>query len=211
LTWRLVASRAGSGALGDLGAHIVDLAQYLTGDPITAVSGSTTTFVTERPVQGWVAYEPRGAVTVDDAAVFTTRIGAGRTLGTFEATRFAAGHKNALRMELNGERGSLAFDLERLNELEFHDHTADPQVAGFRRILVTETGHPYLAGWWPPGHMLGWDVTFTHEIADLVTAIAAGTDPQPSFHDGLQVQRVLAAVQQSAASDGSWIPVPPGT
>jgi predicted dehydrogenase len=213
LTWRLQAERAGSGALGDLGAHIVDLAQYLTGAAVTAVSGSTATFVTERPL-------PRGEdagtgpVTVDDAAAFTARLGppAATALCTFEVTRFAAGRKNALRIELNGERGSLAFDLERLNELEFHDHTADPLTSGFRRILATEPGHPYLSGWWPPGHVLGWDVTFTHEVADLVTAIAAGTDPEPSFADGLHVQRVLSAVQRSAASDGAWTSVaPPGT
>jgi predicted dehydrogenase len=209
MTWRLEALHAGSGALGDLGAHIIDLAQYLTGEPITAVSGSTTTFITERPVPGSDAREPRGKVTVDDAAVFTARIGAGTTLGSFEATRFAAGHKNGLRIELNGARGSLAFDLERLNELEFCDLTADPATAGFRRILVTEPGHPYLSAWWPPGHVLGWDVTFSHEVADLVTAIAAGTDPEPSFADGLQVQRVLAAVQHSAATGGTWVPVPP--
>jgi predicted dehydrogenase len=208
LTWRLVRERAGSGALGDLGAHIIDLAQYLTGEPVTAVSGSTTTFVSERPVRGWVAYEPRGAVTVDDAAVFTARLGAGTTLGSFEVSRFAAGRKNALRLELNGSLGSVAFDLERLNELEFHDHAGNALTAGFTRILVTEHDHPYLSAWWPPGHVLGWDVTFSHEIADLVTAIATGTQPQPSFADGLQVQRVLAAVQESAASDSRWITVP---
>jgi predicted dehydrogenase len=214
LTWRLQRDRAGSGALGDLGAHVVDLAQYLTGEPITAVSGSTTTFVAERPLPGTGddAGGRTGTVTVDDAAVFTARLGsgpsAGATLGTFEVTRFAAGRKNALRIELNGELGSLAFDLERLNELEFHDHGDDPLTAGFRRILVTEPGHPYLSGWWPPGHVLGWDVTFTHEVADLVTAIAAGTAPQPSFATGLHVQRVLQAVQQSAASASAWITVP---
>ena len=207
LSWRLVREHAGSGALGDLGAHIIDLAQYLTGEPITAVSGSTTTFVTERPVRGWVAYEPRGAVTVDDAAVFTARLGAGVTQGSFEVSRFAAGRKNALRIELNGSLGSVAFDLERLNELEFHDHAGNALTAGFTRILVTEPDHPYLSAWWPPGHVLGWDVTFSHEIADLVTAIAEGTQPRPSFADGLQVQRVLAAVQESAASDSTWITV----
>ena len=209
LTWRLQHDRAGSGALGDLGAHIVDLAQYLTGEPVTAVSGSTTTFVTQRPLPGMAASEPQtGPVTVDDAAVFAARLGASGALGSFEVTRFAAGRKNALRIELNGELGSLAFDLERLNELEFHDHAGDPLTAGFTRILVTEPGHPYLAGWWPPGHILGWDVTFTHEVADLVAAIAAGTDPQPSFADGLHVQRVLAAIQESAASDSRWITIP---
>jgi predicted dehydrogenase len=206
LTWRLQAERAGSGALGDLGAHIVDLAQYLTGEPISGVSGTTETFVSQRPRPAGGS----GPVTVDDAAAFTARIGS--ALGTFEATRFAAGRKNALRIELNGELGSLAFDLERLNELEFHDHTADPLTGGFRRILATEPGHRYLSGWWPPGHVLGWDVTFSHEIADLVTAIATGRDPQPSFADGLQVQRVLDAVQRSAASEGTWITVPsPGS
>ncbi|HSZ44560.1 MAG TPA: Gfo/Idh/MocA family oxidoreductase [Streptosporangiaceae bacterium] len=214
LTWRLQRDRAGSGALGDLGAHVVDLAQYLTGEPITAVSGSTTTFVAERPLPDAAAErsDRTGTVTVDDAAMFTARLGSGpaggATVGTFEVTRFAAGRKNALRIELNGELGSLAFDLERLNELDFHDHGADPLTAGFRRILVTEPGHPYLSAWWPPGHVLGWDVTFTHEVADLVTAIAAGAAPQPSFAAGLQVQRVLAAVQESAASASAWITVP---
>jgi predicted dehydrogenase len=214
LTWRLQHERAGSGALGDLGAHVIDLAQYLTGEPITAVSGSTTTFVTERPLPrsqtqpGSEAAGPHGAVTVDDAAVFSARIGTRGTLGTFEVTRFAAGRKNALRLELNGELGSVAFDLERLNELQFHDHTQDPLTAGFTTILATEPGHPYLSAWWPPGHMLGWDVTFSHQIADLVTAIAEGADVQPSFADGLQVQRVLSAVQESAAAGSQWITVP---
>jgi len=217
LTWRLQRDRAGSGALGDLGAHVIDLAQYLTGEPINAVSGSTTTFVTERPLPGPAATTAastpastpaRGLVTVDDAATFSARIGAAGTLGTFEVTRFAAGRKNALRIELNGELGSIAFDLERLNELLFHDHTADPLTAGFTRVLVTEPGHPYLSAWWPPGHVLGWDVTFSHQVADLVRAIADGTDIRPSFADGLQVQRVLAAVQASAADNSAWSPVP---
>jgi len=207
LTWRLRRERAGSGALGDLGAHIVDLAQYLTGQLIVGVSGATATFVGERPVPGAAGDEPRsGPVTVDDAALFTARLSSG-ALGSFEATRFAAGRKNALRMELNGDRGSLAFDLERLNELQFHDHTEDATLAGFRRILVTEPGHPYLSGWWPPGHVLGWEHTFTHQVRDLVIAIAGGTNPQPSFADGLQVQRVLSAVERSAADDSRWTPV----
>jgi predicted dehydrogenase len=207
LTWRLRRERAGSGALGDLGAHIVDLAQYLTGELITGVSGTTTTFVAERPLPGPDSGLGSGAVTVDDAAVFTARLNSG-ALASFEATRFAAGRKNQLRIELNGDRGSLAFNLERLNELQFHDHADDPAEAGFRRVLVTEPGHPYLAAWWPPGHVLGWDVTFTHQVRDLVTAIAAGTGPAPSFQDGLQVQRVLAAVENSAANGSCWTSVP---
>ena len=208
LTWRLQREHAGSGALGVLGSHIVDLAQYLSGGLVTGVSGISATFVGERPLAGPAGTVPgAGAVTVDDAALVTARLGP--VLGSFEATRFASGRKNELRIELNGERGSLAFNLERLNELEFYDHAEDAAAAGFRRILVTEPGHPYLSAWWPPGHVLGWDVTFTHEIADLVTAIAAGTDPAPSFADGLQVQRVLAAVEDSAAHESRWTPVPP--
>jgi predicted dehydrogenase len=208
LTWRLQRERAGSGALGDLGAHIVDLAQHLAGELITGVSAVTATFVGERPLPEPAAGGARsGPVTVDDAAVFTARLGP-VTLATFEATRFATGRKNQLRIELNGDRGSLAFDLERLNELEFWDRADDSAEAGFRRILVTEPGHPYLSAWWPPGHVLGWEHTFTHEVADLVTAIAEGTTPAPSFRDGLQVQRVLAAVEQSAARESAWTPVP---
>ena len=191
LTWRLQRERAGSGALGDLGAHVVDLAQYLTGELIAGVSAVTATFVPERPLPGGEGRT--GPVTVDDAAAFTARLDAG-ALATFEATRFATGRKNALRIELNGDRGSLAFDLERLNELEFCDATQDAATEGFRRILVTEPGHPYLSAWWPPGHVLGWEHTFTHQVRDLVTAIAKGADPAPSFADGLQVQRVLHAV-----------------
>ena len=208
LTWRLQRERAGSGALGDLGAHIVDLAQYLTGELIAGVSAVTATFVGERPLPEAAGEAPRsGPVTVDDTAVFTARLDSG-ALASFEATRFATGRKNQLRIELNGDGGSLAFDLERLNELQFCERSDDPSEEGFRRILVTEPGHPYLSGWWPPGHMLGWEHTFTHQVRDLVTAIATGTDPAPSFADGLQVQRVLAAVEQSAANGSGWTPVP---
>jgi predicted dehydrogenase len=204
LTWRLQRERAGSGALGDLGAHIVDLAQYLTGELVAGVSAATATFVAERPLPSG---DGSGPVTVDDAAVFTGRLGSG-ALATFEATRFATGRKNQLRIELNGDHGSLAFDLERLNELEFFDRAGDSAEAGFRRILVTEPGHPYLSAWWPQGHVLGWEHTFTHQARDLVTAIATGGELAPSFADGLQVQRVLDAVERSAASEAAWTPVP---
>jgi predicted dehydrogenase len=203
LTWRLEREHAGSGALGDLGAHIVDLAQYLSGQSITGVSGLTTTFIARRPRPDGSG---DGPVTVDDAALFTATL-AGGGVASFEATRFATGHKNALRIELNGARGTLTFDLERLNELEFHDHELPPAEAGSRRILVTEPTHPYLSAWWPPGHVLGWEHTFTHQAADLLTAIATGIPPHPSFTDGLAVQRVLAAVQASAAHQSQWLPV----
>jgi predicted dehydrogenase len=197
MTWRMQAERAGSGALGDLGAHIVDLARYLTADEITDVSALAATFVGERP---YADRSGTGSVTVDDAVVFVAKLAAG-ALASFEATRSAAGHKNGLRIELNGSAGSLAFDLERLNELEFLDVEESPGLGGFRRILVTEPDHPYLAGWWPPGHILGWEHTFTHQAADLLTAIAEGGQPRPSFADGLAVQRVLDAVARSAAAN----------
>ncbi|MBW5421120.1 gfo/Idh/MocA family oxidoreductase [Streptomyces sp. BG9H] len=214
LTWRLLKEHAGSGALGDLGAHIVDLAQYLAGEQVAGVSALTETFVRERPIlegpsSGLTASggTRRGTVTVDDAALFTGRFPSG-ALASFEATRFAAGRKNALRLELNGSEGSLAFDLERLNELSFHDHTEPAASSGFRRILVTEPEHPYLDAWWPPGHGLGYEHTFVHQARDLLHAIATGARPEPSFADGLCVQRVLAAVEESAAKNSVYTLIP---
>ncbi|MER7968478.1 Gfo/Idh/MocA family protein [Streptomyces sp. NPDC096080] len=213
LTWRLRKEQAGSGSLGDLGAHIVDLAQFLAGEPLAGVSALTETFVRERPLPVGAtsgltggASAGTGAVTVDDAALFTGRFASG-ALASFEATRYATGRKNALRIELNGERGSLAFDLERLNELAYHDGTEPGTHAGFRRILVTEPDHPYLDAWWPPGHGLGYEHTFVHQARDLVHAIAGGREPRPSFADGLQVQRVLAAVEESAGKNSVYTPV----
>ncbi|MEU6040178.1 Gfo/Idh/MocA family oxidoreductase [Actinomadura sp. NPDC047616] len=213
LVWRLDEQKAGSGALGDIGAHIIDTAQFITGDRLVGVSALTETFVKERPLAADAAGlgatadgAGRGPVTVDDAALFIGRT-AGGALASFEATRFATGRKNALRIEVNGSAGSLAFDFEAMNELWFHDQTAEPATAGFRRILVTEPEHPYAGAWWPAGHGLGYEHTFTHQVADLLTAIADGTDPAPSFEDGLQVQRVLEAVAHSAASGSGWTPI----
>jgi len=210
LTWRLAAAEAGSGALGDLGAHIIDLAQFLSGDQIVSVLGRTKTFVAERPVpqhasglSGSAAEGgPTGQVDVDDAVTFLAEFSKG-AIATFEATRMATGHKNGLRIELNGELGSIRFDLERLNELEFHETAAQP--AGFARVLVTEPTDPYMDLWWPPGHVIGWEHTFVHEVIDLCNAIASGTDPEPSFADGLSVQAVLDCVAESARS-GRWEP-----
>jgi predicted dehydrogenase len=196
MTWRMRAERAGSGALGDLGAHIVDLARFLTGDEITDVGAVSATFVGERPLADGSG---TAEVTVDDAVLFTARLAGSGALASFEATRYATGRKNALRIEVNGRDGSLAFDLERLNELQVF-LPAGPGDPGFARVLVTEPEHPYLDGWWPPGHVLGWEHTFTHQARDLLTAIAAGGQPVPSFGDGLEVQRVLDAVQRSAAT-----------
>ncbi|MFB9252126.1 Gfo/Idh/MocA family protein [Sphaerisporangium melleum] len=204
LVWRLQKDKAGSGSLGDIGAHIIDTAEFITGERLTGVSAITETFVKERPLAAGSAGlsagggEGRGEVTVDDAALFIGRLSGGG-LASFEATRFASGRKNALRIEINGSLGSLSFDFEAMNELWFHDHTLPAEDSGFRRVLVTESGHPYAGAWWPPGHGLGYEHGFTHEVKDFIEAIAAGTAPAPSFEDGLRVQRVLAAVEQSAA------------
>ncbi|WP_209020780.1 Gfo/Idh/MocA family oxidoreductase [Nocardioides sp. 1609] len=212
LSWRLERDKAGSGALGDIGAHIIDLAQHITGDLIAEVSGQLETFVKERPLAAehaglsGTASTERGQVTVDDAALFLARFRGGAA-GVFEATRFATGRKNAIRLELNGSKGSLAFDFEDMNVLEYFDAEEPDETAGFRRILVTEPTHPYVAAWWPPGHGLGYEHGFTHQVVDLVSAIAAGTDPAPGFAEGLQVQRVLGAVE-SSSDTRQWQQVP---
>ena len=217
MTWRLDKAHAGSGSLGDIGAHAVDLIEHLTGSQLGAVSGTLTTFVEERPLLGegvglsGTASTERGKVTVDDAAWFTARLEGGEAdgaIGAFEATRYATGRKNALRIELSGSRGAIAFDLEEMNELQFYDATAPAGEQGFTRIIVTEPEHPYMANWWPTGHAIGYEHAFSHEVVDLVTAIASGTDPEPSFADGLHIQRVLDAVERSAADGSAWTPIP---
>jgi predicted dehydrogenase len=205
MTWRLRKDKAGSGSLGDLGAHIVDATQYLVGDRLTGVSALTNTFVTKRPDE--TGSGELADVTVDDAAVFFGRFGNG-ALATYEATRFALGRKNGMSVEINGSLGSLRFEFESMNELYFFDGSNGADEAGFRRILVTEGTHPYVDGWWPPGHLLGYEHTFTHEIVDFVRAIHGGVDPSPSFADGLQVQRVLDAVEQSSNAGSAWTEIP---
>ena len=229
LTWRLDKSKSGSGSLGDIGAHSIDATQWITGMDISGVSALLETFVEERPLAGDFvglgghggANGPKGPVTVDDAALFTARFGrkhdagtaSGATgtgdgagtapIGIFEATRFALGRKNAMRLELNGTKGSLAFDFEDMNSLQFYEAALEPD-AGFRKIMVTEPSHPYTANWWPTGHGLGYEHGFTHQVVDLVSAIHAGEQPSPSFADALQVQKVLAAVEASAANASRW-------
>ncbi|UFU07705.1 Gfo/Idh/MocA family protein [Ruania halotolerans] len=213
LSWRLQKDVAGSGALGDIGAHIADAVQFITGEQITGVSGLTETFVEERPIEteragiAGVGGSELGPVTVDDAAIWLARLSGG-AIGTFEATRFAWGRKNALRIEINGTHGSIAFDLDRLNELQYFDAREGARTNGFRTIQVTEGEHPYIAAWWPPGHGLGYEHGFTHQVVDLVTALAEGSQPEPSFADGLRVQRVLAAVEESSTAHSGWIAVP---
>lgn len=212
LAWRLQKERAGSGALGDIGAHAIDLAQFVTGERIASVSGTVETIVKRRPLLGdgsglsGTAAEGTGEVTVDDVAIFAGRLESG-TLAAFEATRFATGRKNALSIEVSGDRGALAFDLEELNVLRLYDRTAPEDRQGFTSILVTEPVHPYVAAWWPAGHMLGYEHGFTHQVKDLVESIDAGVDPHPTFEEGLAVQRVLDAVERSSAGGSAWVPV----
>jgi predicted dehydrogenase len=213
LFWRLRREVAGSGALGDIGAHIVDLVQYITGERITGLSALTETFIKERPLPesttglSGTAGAEMGEVTVDDTAIFISRLSGGG-LATFEATRFAAGRKNAIRIEINGSEGSVAFDFEDMNVLHLYDNNDDPEIAGFRRILVTEPVHPYVKGWWPAGHLIGYEHSFTHQVVDLVEDIAHHREPRPSFADGLRIQRVLEAVESSAASNSAWMEIP---
>ena len=201
MSWRLEASRAGSGALGDLGAHVIDLSRFLTGNQLTMVEGRLHRFVRERPLPD----DPSrtATVTVDDAATFSGQL-TGGGFAAFEVSRVATGHKNRLSIEVNGTLGSLRFDLEQFNDLWFYDAAEPDRTAGFRRILVTEPTHPYLGNWYPPGHVVGWDTTFVHGIGDLISSIASGTDPQPGFDDGLAVQQVIEAV---LTSDKSGAPV----
>lgn len=212
LAWRLQKEHAGSGALGDIGAHAIDLAQFVTGLKLEKVSGVVDTIVKQRPLLGsgsglsGTAAAGYGEVTVDDVAIFTGRFDNG-VLGSFEATRFATGRKNALSIEVSGDKGALAFDLEDLNTLSFYDRTKPNQTQGFTRILVTESEHPYVGAWWPAGHMLGYEHGFSHQVKDLVEAIVDGFDPHPTFAEGLQVQRVLAAVEQSSEHESAWVRV----
>jgi predicted dehydrogenase len=215
LVWRLKKEEAGAGALGDIGSHIIDAAQFLLDSSIVGVSGLLETFIKERPLgrmteglraQSTDGTQEMGLVTVDDAALFTSRFANG-AIGSFEASRFAVGRKNAMSIQVYGSKGSMEFNFESMNELLFHDHTIDPLEAGFRRILVTEADHPYLEGWWPPGHVIGYEHTFTNELKDFLDCLATGTPPTPSFADGLQVQRVLDAVETSSASKSTWVDV----
>jgi predicted dehydrogenase len=197
LLWRFQKKRAGSGALGDIASHSVDLARFLVGE-IGEVCGDLHTFIKQRPL----LENPRkkGRVTVDDAASALVRFKNG-TLGTIEGTRMATGRKNYNRFEINGSKGSLAFNLERMNELEIYKAADADRERGFRTILVTEPAHhPYVAPWWPPGHILGYEHTFTHTVYDLLEGIRKGRSPKPDFEDGVRNQQVLAAWERSARS-----------
>lgn len=206
--WRLDRTKAGSGALGDIASHSIDLARFLVGE-MDEVAADLKTFVTSRPHAGRNQNAGRGSgratVTVDDAAMALVRFKNG-AVGTIEATRMAPGRKNYNRFEINGRLGSIAFNLERLNELEVYFESDPPHLRGFRTIMVTEPGHPYVGKWWPPGHIVGYEHTFVHTVYDLVEAIASGRTPSPNFADGVANQRVLHAIERSAKSR-RWVTV----
>lgn len=188
-SWRNDEELAGSGALGDLGAHTIDLARFLVGD-VKHVSGHLQTFVDERPVGS--SAETR-SVTVDDAYSAQAELEGG-VMATFEATRFATGHKNDHAIEVHGSEGSLKFSLERLNELEVL-RSGD---RGYETILVTDEDDPYLDAWWPPGHVIGWEHTFVHENYEFLSAVESNEEYHPNFADGLAIQRILDAIERSA-------------
>jgi predicted dehydrogenase len=194
--WRLEKARAGSGALGDLVSHTSDLSRFLVGE-ITEVAGLLTTFITERPLPGSGKKAP---VDVDDAAISLVKFENG-AIGSIEASRFALGHKNHLRFEINGSKGSVAFDLERLNEVELY--IEEGPDSGFKTIMVTDAKHPYIDAWWPPGHIIGYEHTFTHTVCDLLKAIDKQEIPMSNFEDGVRNQRVLDAIERASAS-GKW-------
>ena len=200
--WRHDKEVGGSGAHGDMNAHTVDLARFLVGE-IDTVCAAEEVFIKERRLPDGTG---TGAVTADDALYFIARFHDG-ALGTFMATRFATGRKNYLRLEIFGSEGSLVFNLERLNELEYYSRIDEGTEQGFRNIVVTEAAHPYIDRWWPPGHIIGWEHTFVHEIGDLLTAITKGEAVSPDFYDGMRCQQVLDAASQSAAEQ-KWIAIP---
>jgi len=204
LVWRLQKDICGSGSLGDLGAHFIDLARFLVGD-FKSVMGMQKTFIKSRPLvermEGLTANAqadaPRGEVDVDDGTVFIAEFANG-ALGVFEATRFSAGHKNDLFIEVSGDRGSVKFTFERMNELQYYSADDEEGLQGFRLIQASEGGHPYMSHWWPVGHVIGYEHTFVHEMYEFVQSIVNDTPTCPNFADGVECSRIIEAVELSA-------------
>jgi predicted dehydrogenase len=197
--WRLEKARAGSGSLGDILSHTMDLSRYLVGEPVE-VCGLMKTFIDERPLPD---HSGRGKVDVDDSAQALVKFDHG-AVGYFEGSRFAPGRKNYNRFEINGSKGSIVWDLERMNELELYIEQGS--LSGFSTISVTDGRHPYIAAWWPPGHIIGYEHSFTHTVYDFLNGIEKGESPRPNFEDGLKNQRVLDAIETSAVT-GQWVKV----
>ena len=212
LVWRLDKAVAGSGSLGDLGAHLIDLARFLVGE-IARVNGMSRTFVKERPmVEEMTGLSAKasgsgrmGKVEVDDATLFLAEF-TGGALGSFEATRFAQGHRNGMSFEINGSRGSLKFEFERMNELQYFSADDEAGTQGFRTIQCTEAVHPYMGAWWPAGHVIGYEHTFVHELYEFSRSIAHGLPTSPDFAEGVECSRVLEAVDLSVQRR-AWVDV----
>jgi predicted dehydrogenase len=211
LVWRLDKNKAGSGANGDINAHIIDLARYLTGD-IVKVCGMQKTFIQERPLVGSMdglkasgSGSGKGKVTVDDASLFLAEFKNG-TVGSFEATRFANGRRNGMSFEINGSEGSVKFEFENMNELLYYNNNDPSYQRGFKRISVTEEEHDYCKYWWPAGHIIGYEHTFVHEMYEFAQAISKGKQACPDFTDGYECCRVLDAVAKSA-EEGRWVEI----
>ena len=211
LVWRLQGEVAGSGPHGDLNAHIIDAARFITGEEITEVTAAMETFIKERPVgemTGGLSAKggsKKAKVTVEDAVIMLARLSGGG-LGTFEATRFAQGRKNGNAIEINGEKGAIEFSFEDMNRLKFYDATAPSRLQGWTDILVTEGNHPYFGAYWPAGHIIGYEHTFINQCSDIVTAIGEGKAAQlkPDFADAARTQAVLDAALESSAKR-KWI------
>jgi predicted dehydrogenase len=203
MVWRFDKKIAGSGPLGDLSAHSVDATRFITGLTFNEVVGNMQTLIRERPVDSNQPHGPKGTVTVDDVAQFLVNFQGGAT-GCFESTRLATGRKNYNTIEVNGEKGSLVWNFEDQNYLQFFDNDVSPKEAGFRKINVTHDLHPYNGGWWPQGHGIGYADTFVIEVANFIMAVANNTPFSPDFHDGVSCQKILEAVEESASSK-KWI------
>ncbi len=209
MVWRLQKKHTGSGALGDIGAHITDLCQHLVGE-ISEVCGAMETFIKKRPIsddaQGGLSAKGKkrskkmGTVDVDDAAIFLARIKNANTLATFEATRFAPGRRNFNTIEIYGSKGSVLWNQEDMNNFQYFDRGDPPLRQGFRTIQACDSGHPYAGAWWPPGHIIGYEHLFVHEIHDFITQLNRKKTTYPTFEDGWKCQRVLEAVEKSAKS-----------
>jgi predicted dehydrogenase len=213
--WRLQKKLTGSGALGDIGAHILDMAHNILG-PVSEVCAATETFITQRPIpetdtgigkKKRAKGKPKmGKVDVDDAAIFLARFASGKTLGTFEATRFAPGRRNHHCFEIYGSKGSIIWDLEHMNYFQYYNGSDPDLQQGFRTIHATDGGHPYADNWWPPAHIIGYEHCFVHEMYEFLTQLRRKKVTYPTFADGVQCQKVLDAVEKSAANK-RWVTV----
>ena len=216
MVWRLKKKHTGSGALGDIGAHITDLCQFLVGD-IEEVAGTMETFIKKRVVAdsdvgAWSAKGSKAkkkkydVVDVDDAAIFLGRIKGANTLATFEATRFAPGRRNYNSIEIYGSKGSVLWNKEDMNVFQYFNREDPDTLQGFRKIHATDSGHPYTHAWWPPGHLIGYEHLFVHEIYEFLCGLGKKKGSFSTFEDAVKCQKVLDAVERASATK-RWVKV----